>query len=100
MAAGTGAVPPFPIPIFATEAWIAAVTAVGGLCQCAGQCGRKHTATGGRRDREQGRNGVTLHLTGLGAVYCPRCHDGVARAEARNAPAPVVDQLDILALFG
>lgn len=44
--------PEFPIPIFATAAWIAAVTACGGVCQCAGQCGRKHTATRGRCDRE------------------------------------------------
>lgn len=90
--------PPFPVPIFATPAWIAAVTACGGECQCTGQCGRKHTASKGRCDREQGKNGITLHLTRLGAVCCPRCHDGVARTDARTTPAPDVDQLDLLAL--
>jgi len=97
------AAPEFTIPIFATPAWIAAVTAANGACQCAGQCGRKHTRTRTKVavqcSARQGANGVTLHLTEAGGVYCPRCHDDIARAAARIAPAPDVDQLDIFALF-
>lgn len=89
----------FEVPLCATAAWILAVTRAGGVCQCTGACGRKHTTGGGTCERVQGARGVMLHLTGDGAVYCPRCHDSIAQAAASTAPVPVADQLDITALL-
>ena len=92
------------VPLCATPAWLAAVTAAGGYCQCAGQCGRKHKATAGRCTESQGRNGIILHLTGTGAVYCPPCDLGqanaAARAVAKAAPAEVAGQGDLFDLLG
>jgi hypothetical protein len=95
----------FTVPIFATPAWIRAVTAADGLCQCARQCGRKHTrtATPGKCDARQGAPGVMLHLTEAGAVYCPNCFAGIERAAKQSAAvaaaASDADQLDIFALL-
>jgi hypothetical protein len=96
----------FPVPIFATPAWILAVTAADGLCQCTGQCGRKHTRsrteTAAQCTARQGAPGVMLHLTESGTVHCQRCHGDIARAAERAAkraaPPPDVDQLELFAL--
>jgi hypothetical protein len=95
------------IPFCATPAWLAAVQAADGLCQCAGACGKKHKATGGRCDQRQGLNGQTLHLAEDGSVYCPRCFNPVARnlrqaadAEAAEANAARYAQDDLFALLG
>ena len=95
----------FTVPIFATPAWIRAVTAAGGLCQCTGRCGRKHahTSTPGQCDARQGAPGVMLHLTEDGAVYCLRCFSSIERAAkqaaAIAAAASDTDQLDLFALL-
>jgi hypothetical protein len=94
----------FTVPIFATPAWILAVTAAGGLCQCTGRCGRKHTrtATPGKCDARQGAPGVMLHLAETGAVYCLDCFASIeraARAATLAAAAADTDQLDIFALL-
>jgi hypothetical protein len=95
----------FTVPIFATPAWIRAVTAASGLCQCTGQCGRKHahTSTPGRCDARQGAPGVMLHLTEAGAVYCLRCFASIERAAKQSAAVADArsnaDQLDLFALL-
>ena len=96
----------FTVPIFATPAWIRAVTAADGLCQCAGQCGRKHahTSTPGKCDARQGAPGVMLHLTEDGAVYCANCFGSITRAAKQSAAlaaaaAAGADQLDLFALL-
>lgn len=109
MAADTSTVAPlrFPVPIFATPAWIRAVTAAEGLCQCTGACGRKHTrtrtATAVRCTARQGEPGVMLHLDEAGGVYCLRCFTSIERAAkqaaALAAAPPDADQLDLFALL-
>jgi hypothetical protein len=109
MPADTSAAAPlrFPVPIFATPAWIRAVTAADGLCQCAGQCGRKHTRTRTETavqcTARQGEPGVMLHLTGAGQVYCLRCLTSIERAAKQAAvlaaDAADTDQLDLFALL-
>lgn len=96
----------FAVPIFATPAWILAVTAADGLCQCTGRCGRKHTrtATPGKCDARQGAPGVMLHLSEGGAVYCPNCFADIERAAKQSAADAAAarsdtDQLDIFALL-
>ena len=97
----------FTVPIFATPAWIRAVTAADGLCQCTGQCGRKHTRTRTAApvqcDARQGAPGVMLHLTGDGAVYCARCFASIERAAKQSAAVADArsdaDQLDLFALL-
>lgn len=95
------------IPFCATLAWLAAVEAAAGLCQCTGGCGRKHTATQGKCDQYQGLNGLTLHLAEDGNVYCPRCFAPIDRAakQAASATAAVRNaeryaQEDLFALLG
>lgn len=94
-------------PFCATPAWLAAVEAAAGVCQCAGECGKKHRATGGHCDQRQGTWGENLHLAEDGKVYCPRCFAGVARAlrqaadaGAAEANAALYAQDDLLALLG
>jgi hypothetical protein len=96
------------VPIFATPAWIRAVTAADGLCQCDGYCGRKHTRTrtetAVRCDARQGAPGVMLHLSESGEVYCLRCFASIERAAKQAAAAAAAqsaaaDQLDLLSLF-
>jgi hypothetical protein len=72
-------------PFGATPAWRAAVRAADGLCQCAGSCGRKHTASAGHCDQYQGLNEQILHLATDGRVYCPRCFAPIARSLAQHA---------------
>lgn len=72
-------------PFCATAAWRAAIEKFHGLCQCSGQCGRKHAATKGRCDQYQGLAGVNLQLSEDGAVYCPRCFGPIDRTRKRAA---------------
>ncbi len=97
----------FPVPVFAAPAWIRAVAAADGLCQCAGACGRKHTRTRTETavqcTARQGAPGVMLHLTESGQVYCLRCLVSIERA-AKQAAALAEDmadtgQLDLFALL-
>jgi hypothetical protein len=94
-------------PLCATATWRAAVKAAGGLCQCAGACGRKHTATKGACDQYQGLNDLNLHLAEDGEVYCPRCFGPIMRAFAKaaaevkaRAAADRYAQGDLFSLFG
>ncbi len=97
------AAPGFRVPPFVPRGWLEAVTAVNGECQCRGACGRKHTRTRTpvpvQCPARQGVDGVDLCLSAEGGIYCPRCHEDIARAAERNAPAPVADQLDLFSLL-
>jgi len=95
------------VPLWATAAWLAAVQAAHGLCQCAGACGRKHRASGYRCDQYQDLNGTNLHLAQDGKVYCPKCFADIAKAlrqqadaEATEASAARYAQDDLFALLG
>lgn len=102
-----GAALEFSVPIFATPAWTAAVTAADGLCQCTGQCGRKHTrtrtVTAVQCTERQGKPGVMLHLAESGQVYCLRCFTSIERAAKQAADLTAdtadTDQLDLFALL-
>ena len=85
------------VPLCATPAWTAAVTAAGGQCACEG-CGKTHRATGGRCGNRQGLYGVRLHLAPDGKVYCGPCfphHTALA-----DTAVPAGEQGDLLALLG
>ncbi|MEO3767682.1 hypothetical protein [Streptomyces sp. B5E4] len=100
-------------PIVAAELFRAVIGAVGGRCECEGECGQPHTKGDGRCVREHDRHAskhtgpVRLmaapadpltppHLaaglpTGELRAWCPLCFDGARRAADRarkSAPDP------------
>lgn len=90
-------------PIWGSELWRQVVSRAGGICQCTGQCGAKHSQSHGRCDMQEGRRGE--HLIAAPAVaglsfaasarltapeliaLCVRCFGGRNRITQKSTPA-------------
>ncbi|MEU3492205.1 hypothetical protein ABZ747_01760 [Kitasatospora cineracea] len=103
--------------------WQAVMAAASGRCQCRGACGKPHTKSGGRCDREHGTHrthaGGQVRLIAAPAeatdlllpdhqaaalprnrlaAWCPTCHHG-AHTAARKAAAAATPPAEPAALF-
>ncbi|WP_052433365.1 hypothetical protein [Streptacidiphilus carbonis] len=113
-----------PGPVGELPLWEAVMNTAAYTCQCTGQCGRSHTKTGKRCDREHGALAavhggrilllaapadpaamtqpvhrlVTLSASAL-AAWCPACHDGARSRAAKQQRATTPPPPDTDALF-
>lgn len=85
-------------PLGAPAAWAPVVQSAGGRCQCTGACGRTHSKTGLRCDREHDQAGVRLLVAPADLTlpptqaarlpradlraWCPDCHKKARRRQA------------------
>lgn len=102
-------------PIAATATWETVIVAAGGMCQCTGACGSRHTTTAMRCDRTQDVEGIrlvtaptdlTLRPHEAAAVpvaelraWCPRCHTAARRRQTATRRATAQYQQPSEGLF-
>ena len=89
------------VPLGAPPAWLPVVAAADWRCECTGACGRRHSRSEFRCDREHGRAGVRLMVAPADLMltlaqaaeveaddlhaWCPECHRLARRRQTEGA---------------